>query len=173
MKRRNCWQQEVGILECFLFFIFGYKSPLGWSNFFSPLAVGSNWTNQKIFLYPPWQICFQKSSYKMLVPLIKHVDVTELFLELDAKDVAKYLDSDAQTIKVFISPSVKCKRARHRWLLKTWFTDIRVSWVMWTVGFIQTLISWAVAGHMRGDAFHCCALPAELMMGTCLKDAPC
>lgn len=37
----------------------------------------------------------------MLVPLIKHKDVTELLLELNAKDVGKYLDSAAQTIKVF------------------------------------------------------------------------
>lgn len=45
----------------------------------------------------------------MLVPLIKHVDVTELFLELDAKDVAKYLDSAAQP-----QPLVAAENVIHR-----------------------------------------------------------
>lgn len=96
---------------------------------------------QRFLLFPPRQICLRKPSYKMLVPLINHVDVTELLLELDAKDVGKYLDPAVQTIKVFISLSVKCKCARHWWLLRTWFADIRVSRVIRPVGFIQTLIS--------------------------------
>lgn len=45
----------------------------------------------------------------MLVLLIKHVDVTELFLELDAKDVAKYLDSAAQP-----QPLVAAENVIHR-----------------------------------------------------------
>lgn len=60
---------------------------------------------KRSFLYPAWQICFQKPSYKMLVPLIK------LFLELDAKDVAKYWDSAAQP-----QPLVAAENLIHRHL---------------------------------------------------------
>lgn len=56
MKRRNCWQQEVGTLECFPFYFWpcsGYKSPSSLSNFFSPSAVGSDSTNENIFFSLP------------------------------------------------------------------------------------------------------------------------
>lgn len=114
MKRRNCWQQEVGILESFLSYFWhcaGYKSPLSYSNSFPALAVGRNSTNHNIFtpltnLFPKALVvgttCLFHSSNRRCTK-----DATKLFLEQDAKDVAKLLDSAAQTIKLQISLYVK------------------------------------------------------------------
>lgn len=98
MKRKNCWQQEVGILErlrVHSWLSSGHKSPLS-SELLSTLAVSSNSTNQILFslktnLFPKasvQNVCFTHQTYT--------VDVTQLVLEQDVKDVGKSSDSKSK-----------------------------------------------------------------------------